>query len=98
MTGFSLWLRSLCFNVGWYAGTALIALAGAPILLLPRRMVVRWAQFWICFCLWWLRVTVGLTHRVRGRENLPAGAVIIASKHQSSWETLAYTLLFPDAA
>jgi 1-acyl-sn-glycerol-3-phosphate acyltransferase len=98
MTGSSLWLRSLCFNVGWYAGTILIALVGAPILLLPRRMVVRWAQFWIRFCLWWLRLTVGLTHRISGTEHLPAGPMIIASKHQSSWETLAYTLLFPDAA
>jgi 1-acyl-sn-glycerol-3-phosphate acyltransferase len=98
MTGFSLWLRSLCFNVGWYAGTVTIALAGAPILLLPRRAVVAWAKFWIRFCLWWLRITVGLTHRLSGLENLPAGPVIIASKHQSSWETLAYTLLFSDAA
>jgi 1-acyl-sn-glycerol-3-phosphate acyltransferase len=98
MTGFSLWLRSLCFNVGWYAGTVTIALVGAPILLLPRRAVVAWAKFWIRFCLWWLRITVGLTHRLSGLENLPAGPVIIASKHQSSWETLAYTLLFSDAA
>jgi 1-acyl-sn-glycerol-3-phosphate acyltransferase len=98
MTGFTLWLRSLCFNVGWYAGTVAIALVGAPILLLPRRAVVEWARFWIRFCLWWLRVTVGLTHRMSGLENLPAGPVIIASKHQSSWETLAFTLLFPYSA
>jgi 1-acyl-sn-glycerol-3-phosphate acyltransferase len=98
MTGFSLRLRSLCFNVGWYVGTVTIALAGTPILLLPRHAVVAWAKFWIRFCLWWLRVTVGLTHRLSGLENLPAGPVIIASKHQSSWETLAYTLLFSDAA
>src|SRR5882672_11355808 len=98
MTGFSLRLRSLCFNVGWYAGTVTIALAGTPILLLPRHAVVAWAKFWIRFCLWWLRITVRLTHRLSGLENLPAGPVIIASKHQSSWETLAYTLLFSDAA
>jgi 1-acyl-sn-glycerol-3-phosphate acyltransferase len=98
MTSLTLWLRSLCFNVGWYAGTAAIAILGTPILLLPRRAVVAWAKFWIRFCLWWLRVTVGLTHRLSGWENLPAGPVIIASKHQSSWETLAYTLLFSDAA
>jgi 1-acyl-sn-glycerol-3-phosphate acyltransferase len=48
--------------------------------------------------LWWLRVTVGLTHRVVGRENLPAGPAILASKHQSSWETLSFTLLFDDIA
>src|SRR5258708_32827455 len=98
MTSLPLSLRSLCFNVGWYAGTAAIAILGTPILLLPRRAVVAWANFWIRFCLGWLRVTVGLTHRLSGWENLPAGPVIIASKHQSSWETLAYTLLFSDAA
>jgi 1-acyl-sn-glycerol-3-phosphate acyltransferase len=98
MTGFTLWLRSLLFNVGWYAGSVVFALVGAPILLLPRRAVVAWAKSWIRFCLWWLRVTVGLTHRLSGLENLPPGPVIIASKHQSSWETLAYTLLLTDLA
>ncbi|MFO1157560.1 MAG: lysophospholipid acyltransferase family protein [Reyranellaceae bacterium] len=98
MTGFLLWLRSFAFNVGWYAGTAAIALAGMPILLMPRRAVVAWAQLWIRFCLGWLRLTVGLDHVLRGQENLPDGPVIIAAKHQSSWETLAFTLLFPGAA
>jgi 1-acyl-sn-glycerol-3-phosphate acyltransferase len=74
------------------------AIVGSPTLLMPRRAVVVWAQCWIRFCLWWLKLTVGLTHRLSGVDNLPAGPVIIASKHQSSWETLAYTLLFPTAA
>ena len=69
-----------------------------PLLLAPRRWVVGWARLWIVFVLWWLRVTVGLTHRVVGRENLPAGPAILASKHQSSWETLSFTLLFDDIA
>ena len=98
MTGLSLWLRSLCFNAGWYAGTTVIALAGSPILLLPRRAVRAWAAFWIGFVLWWLRLTCRLTHRVVGMENLPKGPVIIACKHQSSWETLAFTKVFPGAA
>jgi 1-acyl-sn-glycerol-3-phosphate acyltransferase len=29
---------------------------------------------------------------------MPAGPVIIAAKHQSTWETLAFALLFPNAA
>ena len=98
MTGLSLWLRSLCFNAGWYAGSVVIALVGSPILLLPRRAVVAWATFWIDFILWWLRVTCRLTYRVVGLENLPHGPVILACKHQSSWETLAFTKLFPDTA
>lgn len=98
MYTFGLWIRSLCFNVGWYAGSAVIALAGSPILLLPRSAVIGWARFWIAFVLGWLRLTCRLTHRVIGLENLPQGPVIIACKHQSSWETLAFTLLFPNIA
>ncbi len=94
----SLWLRSFLFNVGWYAGTTVIAIVGAPILLMPRRFVVAWSLFWIDFCLWWLRLTCRLTHRVRGLENLPDGPVILACKHQSSWETLAFSRIFPRSA
>jgi 1-acyl-sn-glycerol-3-phosphate acyltransferase len=96
MTG--LWLRSFFFNVGWYVGTAIIAIVGAPILLLPRGFVVAWSLFWIDFCLWWLRITCRLTHRMNGLENMPAGPVILACKHQSSWETLAFSRLFPNSA
>ncbi|MDP1753461.1 MAG: lysophospholipid acyltransferase family protein [Reyranella sp.] len=91
-------LRSFFFNVGWYVGSAVIAIVGSPILVLPRRSVVAWSHFWIAFCLGWLRLTCRLTHRLGGLENLPAGPVIIASKHQSTWETLAFALLFPNAA
>jgi 1-acyl-sn-glycerol-3-phosphate acyltransferase len=94
----ALWLRSLAFNVGWYLGSVLFALAGAPLLLAPRRIVVAWARAWIAFVLWWLRITCGLTHRVIGWENLPSGPAIIACKHQSSWETLSFTRLFDDIA
>jgi 1-acyl-sn-glycerol-3-phosphate acyltransferase len=93
-----LWLRSLAFNAGWYLGTTVIAIVGLPLLLAPRRWVIAWARLWIVFVLWWLRVTVGLTHRVVGRENLPAGPAILACKHQSSWETISFTLLFDDIA
>jgi 1-acyl-sn-glycerol-3-phosphate acyltransferase len=98
MSGLALWLRSLCFNVGWYAGSVVIAVAGAPVLLLPRGAVIAWARLWVAFVLWWLRVTCRLDHRIVGRANLPAGPAIVACKHQSSWETLSFTLLFDDIA
>ena len=91
-------LRSFFFNVGWYVGTTILAIVGSPILLMPRRFVVAWSLVWIDFCLWWLRITCRLTHRVGGLENMPTGPVIFACKHQSSWETLAFTKLFPDTA
>jgi 1-acyl-sn-glycerol-3-phosphate acyltransferase len=91
-------VRSFLFNVGWYVGSTVIAIVGAPILLLPRRWVIGWSHVWIAFCLAWLRLTCRLTHRLGSLENMPAGPVIIAAKHQSSWETLAFALLFPNAA
>jgi 1-acyl-sn-glycerol-3-phosphate acyltransferase len=91
-------LRSLLFNVGWYVGSTVIAIVGMPLLLAPRRWVVAWSHFWIRFCLGWLRITCLLTHRLDGLGNMPSGPVIIAAKHQSTWETLAFALLFPNAA
>jgi 1-acyl-sn-glycerol-3-phosphate acyltransferase len=98
MSAFALRFRSFLFNVGWYVGSAVIAIGGMPVLLMPRRAVVAWARLWVSFVLWWLRITCRLTHRVTGLENLPKGPAIIACKHQSSWETLAFTLLFVDIA
>lgn len=98
MRSSGLWLRSLAFNVGWYVGSVLFAVVGAPLLVAPRRAVLAWARAWIGFVLWWLRITCGLTHRVTGLENLPSGPAIIACKHQSTWETLSFTRLFDDIA
>lgn len=39
--------------------------------------------------LWLQRVICGLDYRIEGAENLPAGACIVMSKHQSTWETMA---------
>src|SRR5258708_33821513 len=93
----SLWLRSLAFNVGWYAGTAVIAIVGSPILLMPRHSVVAWSLFWIDFCLGWLRLTCRLTHRVGGVRRA-AGPVIFACKPQSTGEALGFSRLFPNSA
>jgi 1-acyl-sn-glycerol-3-phosphate acyltransferase len=35
---------------------------------------------------------------VRGRENLPEGACLVAAKHQSAWDTFALLPLFDDPA
>ncbi|MBR9841751.1 MAG: 1-acyl-sn-glycerol-3-phosphate acyltransferase [Rhodobacteraceae bacterium] len=40
-----------------------------------------------------LRLVCGIRHEVEGRENLPEGPCLIASWHESSWETLFYHVL-----
>lgn len=44
---------------------------------------------------WLLKVIVGIDYRVDGKENIPKGPFIIASKHQSAWETAAFNHIFP---
>lgn len=41
------------------------------------------------------RVICGIRYEIRGTENLPDYPVIVMSKHQSAWETIALPTLFP---
>jgi 1-acyl-sn-glycerol-3-phosphate acyltransferase len=69
---------------------ALITLA------LPRRAVLKMAELWGRVSVWLLRVICGTRVELRGLENLPKGALIVAAKHQSTWETFALLKLFDD--
>jgi 1-acyl-sn-glycerol-3-phosphate acyltransferase len=90
-----IFLRSLLFQILFYAWTALCAFLGLPFMLTPRLWMMRFGTEWLRISLWLLRVTVGLTHELRGREHLPAGPALIAMKHQSAWDTFAVPILFP---
>ena len=48
--------------------------------------------------LWLLRTVVGLRMEVRGREKLPKPPYLVASKHQSAWDTFALIPIFTDPA
>jgi 1-acyl-sn-glycerol-3-phosphate acyltransferase len=41
-------------------------------------------------CFFWLRVLSGLSADIKGEENLPPEACIIACNHQSAWETIFF--------
>ena len=45
--------------------------------------------------MWLLRTICGLDYRISGLENLPTDNCIIASKHQSAWETIALRGILP---
>jgi 1-acyl-sn-glycerol-3-phosphate acyltransferase len=55
-------------------------------------------KLWARSSLWLLRVIAGTKIEVRGREKIPAGGFLVASKHQSLWETFALVPLFDDPA
>jgi 1-acyl-sn-glycerol-3-phosphate acyltransferase len=50
---------------------------------------------WLRVAMWGCRVICGVQARITGMENLPSGAVVLLSKHQSTWETFFYPTLMP---
>lgn len=91
-------LRSIVFAIVFYLNTAAFLVLGSPLLLAPRRWAMMGLKAHAYASLWWLKVIVGTRLEVRGRENLPPGPVLIASKHQSAWDTFALITLFRDPA
>jgi 1-acyl-sn-glycerol-3-phosphate acyltransferase len=91
-------LRSILFNVLFFAWTAAIVVFGLPALVIGRPAVYFIGRLWsrVTFAL--LDHIVGLRYRILGSEQLIAPPVIIASKHQSAWDTMICSLLFPRPA
>lgn len=60
---------------------------GSPLLLLPRRFALKVCQGFGHTMLFLLKIIGGVHTEIRGFEKLPKGGYILASKHQSEWET-----------
>ncbi len=89
-------LRSILFNILFYMNLVLLLVLGLPTLAMPRHMAVELAKLWGRSSLWLLRVTCGITVEWRGLEKIPDGPLLVAAKHQSTWETFALVPLFSD--
>jgi 1-acyl-sn-glycerol-3-phosphate acyltransferase len=91
-------LRSLLFNVLFYLNLVVLLLAAIPTIVMPRRAILWVAKVWGRSTLWLLRTVCGIGVEWRGLEKVPSGGILIAAKHQSTWETFALLTLFPDPA
>ena len=87
--------RSLVFSIWLYVVTAVVSLWVA-VFARSRRAVVEGAQIWAGLMLAGLHRFCGIDYVVTGRENLPAGAALIAPMHQSAFDTMVWLLLVPE--
>lgn len=94
-------IRSLLF-VLWMAITVVPwALAVLLISVFVRGNPVYWScAGWLRTAIYGARFICGVRYRISGMENLPTAAdehsaVVLLSKHQSTWETFAYPALMP---
>jgi 1-acyl-sn-glycerol-3-phosphate acyltransferase len=89
-------LRSALFLV-WFALISIVMNVGSlPLLLLPRRVTLFAAKIWARLVLFGLNWIAGMGVEVRGY--LPDPRVLVAAKHLSMWETIAFLALLPRPA
>ena len=93
MAGAVIALRSLLFNIAFLTWSGLIQFVCLPVLLTTRSLVLRVARTWVRVTLAMLAGICGLRYEIRGLDNLPKGPCIVASKHQSAWDTLIFLIL-----
>lgn len=66
-----------------------------PFLFLPSNMLWSPVRFWIAGIFFLLKYICKISHEVRGLENIQSKAILIASKHQSAFETFALFYYLP---
>lgn len=87
-------VRSIAVNLLFYLNTLIYLIIALPTFFMPYRAIVAVARSWGRTNLVLLRLVAGIDIEVRGAEKIPKGPIIVASKHQSAWETFALLPLF----
>jgi 1-acyl-sn-glycerol-3-phosphate acyltransferase len=88
-------LRSLLYYVFQLVFTPLFVSSFLLLFWLPLRQRHLYCRGWVWTALWVIRHVLGIRYEVKGAENIPEGAFIIMSKHQSAWETIGLQKVFP---
>jgi 1-acyl-sn-glycerol-3-phosphate acyltransferase len=93
-----LFLRALLFNIWFFGITAVLGITALPVRAFARPLAYRYARAWIRLVLAGARVICGIRIEVSGAEFLPRGPALIASQHQSAFDTLVWLTLVPRAS
>lgn len=89
-----LYVRSFLFYLVAFIPTGIFCVTGLLCLFLPRFVLVGYTRLWLRCVFFCLHYVQGISAHVEGRENLPTGPFIVASKHQSTLETFFFPVLF----
>lgn len=88
-------LRSMLFNTWFVAMTVGYGLVGVVFRVWAPARALGLAQGWARAVLWGLTALCRVRVEVTGREHLPEGAALIASQHQSAFDTMIWLTLVP---
>jgi 1-acyl-sn-glycerol-3-phosphate acyltransferase len=90
----AIFIRSLIFNILFYPVFLFWAIIALPTLVLPRAALLRVASWWAKTNILLMRLVCGIKVEFRGAEKIPKGPLLVASKHQSMWETISLLHFF----
>ena len=82
-------LLTIIFYSSLALWTILMGILSIPFIVLPSKFMRFPAKVWIKGIFILLKYICGVTHEVRGLENITNEPLIIVSKHQSAFETFA---------
>jgi 1-acyl-sn-glycerol-3-phosphate acyltransferase len=84
-------IRSLVFNAVFYLNLIVQMILWAPVFFLMQRKKAWFVpKFWARSSLWLHDKLAGTKNEITGLENLPQGSFILAPKHQSFWDAIAF--------
>ena len=93
-----IFLRSAAFNAFFFGLSLAITIPGALLGVFAPRFMLALGIFWARMVLFGLSRICGIRVRVIGAEHLPAdGPALIASAHQSAFDTIVWLTLAPRA-
>ena len=87
-------LRSLLYYLLQLIFTPVFVTSFLLFFWLPLRQRHLYCRGWVRTALWLIEHVLGIRYEVRGAENIPAGACVVMSKHQSAWETIGLQKIF----
>ncbi|MDG6094479.1 1-acyl-sn-glycerol-3-phosphate acyltransferase [Acetobacter sp. AN02] len=89
-------IRSLIFLIYSTSLTLLMGLGALPVRVAFRNAALGYARLWCRLLLAGLRVICHTDYRIEGLEKLPTdGPLLIASRHQSAFDTLVWMVRLP---
>ncbi|NEV63436.1 lysophospholipid acyltransferase family protein [Thiorhodococcus minor] len=92
-----IFLRSLLYQVVLILSSLFFSIIILGVSIRPAlARCDRVAKYWGLTNLWALRTLCGLSYRIRGLEHLPDEPIVLLSKHQSAWETIAFRAILPE--
>jgi 1-acyl-sn-glycerol-3-phosphate acyltransferase len=89
-----IFLRSLIYNVLFYVVLVFWLIVAIPTVAMRRTAIIKIAKLWSRQSTWLLRIVCNVKVEYRGLDKIPNGPLIVASKHQSMWETFALLQMF----